>query len=69
MAMKQKQDGKRTPEYVDETEDEIRRLVEDKGAGGKGLHETAEDAALRGVTPGLAKAQGEAAKKSDTPGK
>ena len=52
--MKSKQDGQGVADYVAETEEDIARLVAEKGRGGKGLHETTVDAALRGVTPDLA---------------
>jgi hypothetical protein len=44
--MKNKQDGRGKAEYVQETEENIRRL----GAGGEGLHESLRDAQERGVT-------------------
>jgi hypothetical protein len=52
--MKSKQDGQGVADYVAETKDDIDRLVAEKGRGGKGLHETKTDAALRGVTPDIA---------------
>ncbi len=47
--MKNKQDGRGKAEYVQETEENIRRL----GPGGEGLHESLRDAQERGVTSAL----------------
>ena len=47
--MRNKQDGRGKADYVQETEDEIRRL----GRGGTGLHESLTDARDRGVTKAL----------------
>jgi hypothetical protein len=47
--MKNKQDGRGKAEYVQETEETIRRL----GPGGKGLHQSLSDAQQRGVTKAL----------------
>jgi hypothetical protein len=44
--MKNKQDGRGKAEYVQDTEENIRRL----GRGGEGLHESLRDAQERGVT-------------------
>ena len=55
--MKQKQDGKGVADYVAETEDDIAKLVSEKGAGGRGIHELPGDAAAHGVTPELARAR------------
>ena len=51
--MKQKQDGKRIAEYNQETEDDIRKLLRDKGAGGAGNHEPPVDIEERGLAAGL----------------
>jgi hypothetical protein len=47
--MKNKQDGRGKAEYVQQTEENIRRL----GPGGEGLHESLRDAQERGVTNAL----------------
>jgi hypothetical protein len=51
--MKFKQDGQGVAEFVEETEEDIRKLTKARGKGGKGLHESALDAQLRGITPEL----------------
>ena len=53
--MKQKQDGKGVAEYVAETEEDIEKLVTERGEGGQGIHESLEDAELKGITPEVAR--------------
>ena len=66
-SMKQKQDGKAVAAYVEETEEDIAKLVSRKGDGGAGNHEALSDAERRGITPELAAelAKAAAARKPD----
>ena len=66
--MKQKQDGRGVPDYVEEVEDELRDLTREKGQGGKGNHESLSDAELRGVTPDLAAERAKDGKMTPDPG-
>ena len=66
--MKQKQDGRGVPDYVEEVEEELRDLTRKKGQGGKGIHESLSDAEERGVTPELAEERAKDGKMTPDPG-
>ena len=50
-----REQGKGVAEYVAETEEDIEKLVTERGEGGQGIHKSLEDAELKGITPEVAR--------------